>query len=142
MSWINWVVFAGILLITELFTGSFFMLMIALGFMAGALASLLGAGLTTQVIVTALTAAIATLCLQKYRSRKKTQHPDTTINLDLGQSITITMWEKPRKTRAFYRGSWWDVELSDTEEKSPEAGEFIIQQIKGNCLLVESVKRD
>ena len=41
--WMSWLVVAGILVIAELFTGTFYLLMIAIGLSAGALAALAGA---------------------------------------------------------------------------------------------------
>ena len=52
--WINWLVAAGVLVVLELFTGTFYLLMIAIGLGFGALAALGGMSGAVQTIVAAV----------------------------------------------------------------------------------------
>ncbi|MDB5760020.1 MAG: NfeD family protein, partial [Burkholderia sp.] len=61
--WMLWLALAGALTILELFSGTFYLLMIALGMLAGALAAVLGLGDTMQVLIAAVVGAAATALL-------------------------------------------------------------------------------
>lgn len=135
-----WLALAGGLVILEIFSGTFYLLMIAVGMLAGALAAWLGASNPVQVLVTALVGVASCLILYRWRART-VQRPaanDPNINLDIGQTIRVDAWQGdpdgPWQTRAHYRGALWDVELQSGEAPGP--GSFIIREVRGSRLLV------
>lgn len=138
--WMIWLTVAGLLVILELFSGTFYLLMIALGLVAGALAALLNFGNELQMIIAAIVGAIATLALHKskygWRPGENAAR-DPNVNMDIGQSITVAEWQDQGNgkftARAMYRGAMWDVEL---QYAAPYAGVFIIQEIQGSRLMV------
>ena len=65
--WMNWLVGAGILVIAELFTGTFYLLMIAIGLACGGIAALLGLSGPIQTLVAAATGLVATSILHHSR---------------------------------------------------------------------------
>ena len=78
MDWNNatlWWVAAGALVIAELSTGTFYLLMLALGCAAGALAAHAGAGTSTQVVVAALLGGGATALWHFKRARSPRSAP-------------------------------------------------------------------
>ena len=134
--WMMWVAFAGALVILELFTGTFYLLMIALGVAAGALAALLGLGLDIQILVAAAVGVIATGILHRSRLGAKPQgasssNPD--VNIDIGQDVQVSAWDNG-KARVMYRGAPWDVEL--TPGASAQPGSFRIIAVHGSRLVV------
>jgi membrane protein implicated in regulation of membrane protease activity len=140
--WINWLVIAGIVVVLELFSGTFYLLMIAIGLVAGALAAWLGASIEVQIIVVAVVAAVATISLRRSRvgSRNKVDASrDPNVNLDIGQSIRISQWNSNASgvytARAMHRGANWDVELVSKE--APQPGMFRIIEMRGSQLIVE-----
>jgi len=142
--WINWLAIAGIVVVLELFTGTFYLLMIALGLVSGALAAYLGSSMEVQLIAAALIGSIATIALRRSRfgSRNKVDASrDPNVNLDIGQSIQISAWTSNAdgvyQARAMYRGAHWDVVCHSKE--SPQPGMFRIVEIRGSQLMV---KRD
>jgi membrane protein implicated in regulation of membrane protease activity len=142
--WIVWSVLAGILVILELFTGTFYLLMIALGFAAGGLASLFGASNPLQTIVAAAIGVVATYALRRSRLGKLTKTNsarDRNVNLDIGETLTVEEW-KPgldarHTARVMYRGAMWDVELEHGAH--PRSGLFTIREVRGSRLLVTNV---
>lgn len=139
-AWMIWLAVAGLLVILELFSGTFYLLMIALGLVAGALAAVFNFGSELQMIVAAVVGTIATLALHKSRygwRPGKDAARDPNINMDIGQSITVAQWQDlgngKSTSRAMYRGAMWDVEL---QHVVPHAGVFIIQEIQGSRLIV------
>jgi membrane protein implicated in regulation of membrane protease activity len=132
----DWLVAAGVLVILELFTGTFYLLMIAIGLAAGALVALAGPGVPAQAIVAAVVGVLATGLLHRSRfghpARTDAQR-DRNVNLDIGQRVTVPAWDNGR-ARVMYRGALWDVEL--THGVPPHAGEFRIVEVHGSRLVV------
>jgi membrane protein implicated in regulation of membrane protease activity len=137
--WINWLVAAGVLVVLELFSGTFYLLMIAIGLGFGALAALAGVSVPFQTIVAAVVGVIATLLLHRSRlGRPARTNParDPNVNLDIGQRITVDQWNDG-KARVMYRGALWDVELGHGDH--PQAGDFKIVEVQGSRLIVSPV---
>jgi membrane protein implicated in regulation of membrane protease activity len=139
-AWMSWLAVAGLVVILELFTGTFYLLMISIGLVAGALIALMGAGTEMQTLSAALVGALATVLLHKskygWRERQDvSRNPD--VNMDIGQSITVQQWQDQGggkfTARAMYRGAMWDVEL---QHSAPAAGVFVIVEIVGSRLMV------
>src|SRR5437870_3369569 len=94
--WITWLVLAGVVVILELFTGTFYLLMIAIGLAAGGLVALGGASSTVQFIVAAVVGVASTLVLRRSKLGKfnKTDAAsDPNVNLDIGQTLVIEEWK-------------------------------------------------
>ena len=78
MDWNNptlWWLAAGLLVAAELASGTFYLLMVALGCAAGALAAHAGLGATAQMLVAAVVGAGATTAW--YRTRRQAPPPGT-----------------------------------------------------------------
>ena len=110
--WMMWAALAGVVVILELFTGTFYLLMIAIGMIAGAGAAWFGAAKAMQLIVAAIIGVIATVLLRRSRFGKFHRTDalrDPNVNLDIGQTIQIHSWnagpDGHYSTRAMYRGA-------------------------------------
>ncbi|HEY8101256.1 MAG TPA: NfeD family protein [Burkholderiaceae bacterium] len=139
--WIVWLVLAGIVVICELFTGTFYLLMISIGLMAGGLAAFVGFNLELQFIVAAVIGIAATYALRRSRygkSQKIDSARDPNVNLDIGQTLQIKEWTsnagETSTARTMYRGAMWDVELA--HGSTAQAGTFIIKEIRASRLIV------
>lgn len=136
-----WWIGAGVLVVLELISGTFYLLMIALGFVAAALAHIAGAPADLQFAVAAGVALAAVLLLRRSRfgrrTRKDASHnPD--VNLDIGQTLTVEAWQA-RRARANYRGAAWDIELAPGEPE--DAHLYEITALNGSCLVVVASRR-
>jgi membrane protein implicated in regulation of membrane protease activity len=130
-----WVALAGMLVILELFSGTFYLLMLALGMVAGALAAWLHLSAEVQILLAALVGAAAALALRRRRPRKADSTRDPNINLDIGQSLHVSHWHEGT-ARAMYRGALWDVELAHGAHA--KAGQFVIREVRGSRLIVSN----
>lgn len=132
-----WWIGAGVLIVAELMTGTFYLLMIALGFLAGVVAYELGAPLDLQLVCAALVALIAVIVLRRSRFGRRRRMVDAStdpgVNLDIGSTLTVAAWHEGR-ARSMYRGAEWDVELAPGEPDN--APLYEIQAVRGNCLIV------
>ena len=139
--WMIWSILAAMLVILELFSSTFYLLMVAIGLGAGALAALGGLGVEIQIIVAAVVGVVATGILHRSKFGKFTRTDaarDPNVNIDIGQTLTIDAWnEAPgghSTARAMYRGAQWDVDLSPHAQAV--AGTFTIREIRGSRLMV------
>lgn len=132
-----WWVAAGAAVAIELATGTFYLLMIALGLAAGALAAHLGLPFSGQVVVAALFGGGATALWHWRRFSQPRSAPareNRDVNLDIGERVTVTDWGLDRTARAQYRGSAWTVRLAPGAEAVP--GEYRVTAVEGNWLVL------
>jgi membrane protein implicated in regulation of membrane protease activity len=137
MLWL-WFALAGLAVVAELFTGTFYLLLISLGLAAGGFAAWAGADWPVQLLSAAAVAAAAFVPL--HRSRWGQRKPpinakqDASIHLDIGQRVRVDTWEAEGRARVTYRGAEWDVELAAGEAVTP--GRFEILEMRGNQLIL------
>ena len=132
-----WWVAAGAVVAAELASGTFYLLMIALGLAAGALATHLGLGLSAQVIVAALVGGGATAYWHWRRAREPQSAPareNRDVNLDIGERVNVTAWAADRTARVQYRGSAWTARLAPGAAAAP--GEHRVSAVEGNWLVL------
>ncbi|MDR5750470.1 MULTISPECIES: NfeD family protein [unclassified Caballeronia] len=131
-----WWIVAGALVVMELFTGTFYLLMIALGFIAGGLAHWFGATLDVELAAAAGVALVAVVVLRRSRFgnwKKRDASRDVNVNLDIGETLQVNEWHEGH-ARAMYRGAQWDIELAPGETEG--AGWYRITAMQGNRLVV------
>ncbi|HEY5971091.1 MAG TPA: NfeD family protein [Pseudoxanthomonas sp.] len=140
-AWTVWAAMAGALVILELFTGTFYLLMIALGLLAGMLAAWMGAALSVQLVSAAVVGAVATGALHRSRfahAAKGDSARNRDVNLDIGEALAVPHWHTAPDgrctARVHYRGAQWDVELAPGLPCVP--GQHTIAEVRGNRLIV------
>jgi membrane protein implicated in regulation of membrane protease activity len=132
-----WWVLAGTLVAVELSTGTFYLLMLALGAVAGALASHAGFNVSAQIVAAALLGALATLGWHVKRARHPQSAPaqsNRDVLLDIGQTLSVEQWAADGTARTQYRGAAWTVRFAGPG--SPAPGRFRIVSVDGNELSV------
>lgn len=141
--WMVWLAAAGVVVILEMFSGTFYLLMIAVGLASGALAALTGLEPPLQLIIAAAVGIGATYALRRSKWGRRHRHDaarDPNVNLDIGQSVQVTDWtlgpNGQASARAPYRGALWDIELAP--EGSAQPGSFIIREVRGSRLIVSN----
>lgn len=139
-AWMWWLAVAGIIVIFELFTGTFYLLMFAIGLAAGALTSVLSHSVPLQMIIAALVGAGSTLALHKsrfgWRGRGDVAR-DPSMNIDIGQQVQIKIWHDQGNgvytARTKYRGALWDIQSMHCDGTP---GQYVIEEIQGSRLIV------
>jgi membrane protein implicated in regulation of membrane protease activity len=140
-SFIGWFVVAFGLLVAELLTGTFYLLVISIALAAAGIAALAGAPIALQFVVAAAIGIGGSVWLRatRFGRRLHERGDDRVQNMDLGQSLRVENWTTARTARASYRGAVWDVELAPGEQ--PTSGEFVIREIHANRLIVAAKPR-
>lgn len=135
-----WWSLAGIAVLTELLSGTFYLLMIAIGFTAGALVAHMGFSQNAQFLSVSLVSAGATYAWHRFRVR----HPglrasrDKSVELDIGETVDVPVWDSNFTARVKYRGTVWTAELEPTCIQRSEvfSGLHHIVEVRGNNLIV------
>ena len=90
-----WWIAAGVAVAFELGTGTFYLLMIALGLASGAMAAHIGLSGAAQIAVAAIVGSGATALWHWSRKRHPHSLPareNRDVNLDIGESVHVTKW--------------------------------------------------
>ena len=133
-----WWLMVGIAILAELLTGTFYLLMLAVGLAAGALAAHAGLGGAAQVMVSAVVGA-ATVLGAYYRRRHNPKDPpaqaNRNINLDIGETVQVDAWQPDGTASVKYRGASWTA--IRRPGAAPVSGPHRVAELQGNRLLVE-----
>jgi membrane protein implicated in regulation of membrane protease activity len=132
-----WWLAAGVLVAAELVTGTFYLLMLAVGAAVAAFAGHLGLAGSTQVVVAALAGGGATAVWHFRRMRSPRSAPaafNRDVLLDIGETVHVAEWQADGTARAQYRGAAWSVRFAGTGTPAP--GRFVIVAIQGSQLSV------
>ena len=134
---IQWWIAAAVLVALELTSGSFYLLMLAVGAAAGALAAHLGLDIPFQWVVAAVFGAGPVYVLYTLRKKHVRPAPGTNrdINLDIGSTVQVAAWDADGEARVRYRGSDWKARFAGKGEARP--GQHRIKAMDGNTLVLE-----
>ncbi|KPF53608.1 hypothetical protein D621_09745 [beta proteobacterium AAP51] len=130
-----WWLTVGALVAAELATGTFYLLMLALGAVAGAMASAAGLNTEAQIATASVVGGAAVVLwyfVQKLRPRARPAASNSDVNIDIGQRVHVPAWEAGGTARVSYRGASWAVRYAGSGEPTP--GEFLIVALDGNEL--------
>lgn len=133
-----WWVVAGVLVAAELATGTFYLLLIALGLAAGATAAHLGLSTTSQIVAAAIVGGGATLAWYLVRRSRgpadAAARENRDVNIDIGEPVHVDAWAGDRTTRVHYRGSVWTARL--LPGAPAVAGPHRVAAVEGNWLVL------
>ncbi len=132
-----WWVAAGITVAAELATGTFYLLMMALGLAAAGVAAALGLSGTAQIIAAAVVGGGATAAWHWRRAHQPRSAPareNRDVNLDIGETIQVEAWDPNRTARVHYRGTAWTARLQPGAP--PTTGAHVVTAVEGNWLVL------
>jgi membrane protein implicated in regulation of membrane protease activity len=136
-----WFILAAVLVILELLTGTFYLLVLALGCAGGGVAAWLGLGISAQLIVTAMVCIVGWALLRKRQSRHAKGLPavdsDSAVHFDIGQKIQVASWSVQGQSTVTHRGSQWQAELAEGSRSDP--GLFTVVKVVGNKLVLRQI---
>ena len=131
---IVWAVIGLVLVIVELLTGTFYLLMLGVAAFGAAAAAYFGLGFGTQSIVAAVISVAGCYGVHVYKARNRAQQM---APLDAGMPASFESWldagERLAKVR--YRGASWDARVEGLEAIEPGATVYVLAA-DGNTLRV------
>jgi membrane protein implicated in regulation of membrane protease activity len=134
--YLAWIIAGFVLVIIELLTGTFYLLVIGVGAFAGALIAWAGAGFFVQAVAACAVALAGTAWVRGWHARQKKGAVEDNL-LDRGQPVVLESWVDAAagRARVQYRGASWDARLPGGERPEPGATLYIVGQ-DGNAFLV------
>ena len=130
-----WWLAAGVLIAIELLSGTFYLLMVALGAIAAALTAQAGLGGTLQWLAAAAVGAGATAAWhfsRAHQPRSVSVERNADANIDIGEHVRVDAWAADGSSRVQYRGSLWTVRFAGNGQPAP--GEHTIVSVQGGHL--------
>lgn len=134
---VDWWIVTGVLVILELLSGTFYLLMIACGTAAGGLAHWAGLEPAWQFLGAALVAlaGVGIVRRSRFGAGRRSARGNRDVNLDIGETLEVLQWQD-RRARVMYRGAQWDVELLPGQSETAQW--YQIHELAGNRLLVNA----
>jgi membrane protein implicated in regulation of membrane protease activity len=132
-----WWFAAGAAVAAELATGTFYLLMMALGLAAAAVAAHIGVPATGQIVTAALVGSVATAAWHWRRAHQPRSAPareNRDVNLDIGEHVRVEAWDADRTARVQYRGTQWTARLAPGAAAA--AGDHLVSAVEGNWLVL------
>ena len=132
--WLAWGVLGLALVIAELLTGTFYLLMLGVAAFGGAAVAGLGQPFALQVIVAFVVAAAGCYGVHAYRAKNRSQQMPS---IDAGMPASFENWTDAgaRLARVRYRGASWDARVEGAEAVEPGATVYVLAT-DGNTLKV------
>jgi len=136
-----WWLITGLVVAAELVTGTFYLLMLAIGLAAAALAAHAGLTMTVQLVVAALVGGGAVLAWHQVKRKsppalRASANPD--VNLDIGEVVQVESWLPDGSTRVRYRGAQWAA--VSRAGSAPATGAHRIIEVQGSQLIIEKLE--
>ena len=133
-----WWLLAGAAVAIELLTGTFYLLMLAIGLVAGAIAAHAGGGLATQLVVAAAVGGGAVFAWHLKRGNRPAEAPagaNPNVNMDVGELVQVDRWSPDNTATVRYRGAAWTVVPFGGSHEGP--GQYRVREVTGSRLVVE-----
>ncbi len=135
-----WWLLVGALVATELLTGTFYLLMLALGAAIAAIAAHLGVPLVTQMVVASVAGLVSVALwhqFKKHRLGDPSVRALRSVNLDVGEIIQVETWLPDGSAQVKYRGALWRV--IQRSGNAPVPGAHRVAELVGSSLMVDKV---
>jgi membrane protein implicated in regulation of membrane protease activity len=137
-----WWLATGGLVAVELISGTFYLLMMALGLAAAALAAHAGLPLTWQWLVASIVGGGSVLVWHRYKRAQPSVSPaesNPDVNMDIGELVQVIEWQPDGSTAVHYRGAHWDAALQTGEPAV--SGAYVIAQVIGSRLILKKSQK-
>jgi membrane protein implicated in regulation of membrane protease activity len=137
-TYLVWLAAGFVLVIAELVTGTFFLLVLGLAAFAGSATAWFGLGFWAEALCAATLAVAGVFWVRQ--QRRSTAQPDM-ASLDVGQTVVFDAWVSREQgaARVKYRNTQWDAAVEG--ERDFDCGQVLfIHAVDGNTLKVAKTK--
>lgn len=131
---ILWLLIGFVLMIVELLTGTFYLLVLGIAAFGGAAAAWFGQGFPVQIIIAAVVATIGSWMVHAYRARNAQRQMKP---IDFAKPVIFEKWTNQREhlARVRYRDASWEA-LVKGDAEVDAGGTLYILSTEGNLLRV------
>lgn len=132
-----WWIATGVVVGAELFTGTVYLLLLAVGMAAAGGMAQMGATTATQMLVCAVVGGCSMALLWQWRRHKSTSAGGNhRMDLDIGQRVHVDGWSADGQAAVHYRGAPWQARWSDPGTPPPGPGDYTIVAVDGARLVL------
>ncbi len=119
-AYLIWAVAGFILIIAELLTGTFYLLVFGVAALVGALVAYLGGAFWLQIILTVAATFIGIYLVHTWW-QKNPKDAKSENSLEVGQTVVFESWvsEASGTARVKYRGASWDAKVEGSHKPNP-----------------------
>ena len=141
-TWLIWVVVGFGLVIAELVTGTFYLLVIAVGFFAAGACAALNANFIVQAVVGSAVAIIGAWYIHHWHESQRMKDAGKSNMLDRGQPVVLEGWtnESAGIARVRYRGASWDARVPAGAPHPDTGATLYIEGQEGSVLVVAATR--
>lgn len=138
-----WWILAGLAVVAEVATGTFYLLMFAIGLAAAGGAAFFGFSTAVQIVVAAVVGGGSALAWHFLKSGKEAAaaapaNANSDVNMDIGSTVQVDQWNPDGTTSVQYRGSLWQASAFGTA--ATKAGRHRIKEVTGSRLSLEAIE--
>lgn len=135
-AYLLWLLLGLALVIVELLTGTFYLLVLGVAAFAAGAAAWLGGGFAVQAIAAAVISMVGAYLVHAYRARNAAQQMPS---IDAGQPANFESWvdQAAGLARVRYRGASWDARFDAEAAMQPGALVYVLAT-EGNTLKVSA----
>jgi membrane protein implicated in regulation of membrane protease activity len=135
-----WLLAGLLLVVVELMTGSFYLLILGIAAGIGSVVAYVGQPFWMQALVAAIAAIAGGVLVNRYHRAANASSPKNASN-DIGETVTIESWvsEPQRLARVRYRGSIWDADILVSDRIETNALLYVVAT-QGSRLQVSSAR--
>jgi len=139
-AYLLWAVTGIALVIIEMLTGTFYLLVLGIAALAAAAVAWFGGSFWVQAVVLAAVSVAGVLLVKRYRGESRAAQSMQGPGLDVGQAVTLESWisEADGLARVRYRNAQWEAQVSGA--RAPDTRVFYIHAVDGNTLRVSSAR--
>ena len=94
-------------------------------------------GTVTWQIVTAAVVGGAAVVVWHLKQKPRNDAQDTNLHLDIGETVTVQMWDAQGQTQVQHRGAQWSAICQ--QGQAPQPGLHRITEIVGSRLVLEKI---
>ena len=135
MTFISWLVFGVLFMVSEFATGTFYLLAIGLAFVYPAIAAYVDASTGMQLALLGSGTLAHALIVMIVRKLGHPAHLQTFLPT-IGQQVEVIEWIDESSARVMYGGSEWEADKMRAEMPSSSYG--IINSVQGSRLIIST----
>jgi membrane protein implicated in regulation of membrane protease activity len=135
-----WLIVGSILIVGELMTGSFYLLIFGVAAWFGAAFAYAGYGVDLQLAVAGVMAIVGLAAVHRWGGRwRGSDDAHDAADPDIGNTVRVEQMVSPTRYKVAYRGTQWDAEAEPGV--SLHVGQTgTIRAVRGSLLIVEPLK--
>ena len=134
-----WFIAAAALFVLEMFSGTFYLLVVSIALLGAGVAAWLGAGSGVSLLVAVLLSAAGIAAVYRIRRNRRTHAADAEGDLDIGNTVLLHQPQSGSLWLVQYRGTYWQAEAPFPAQAGQAAR---ITGKSGNILILQPLEEN